>query len=148
MTAPLPTRSEARRAGRRPGRTEAWDAVMERPIGDAIAGPAARPGPRRRPDRRPDRHFARAGDEDLQQNICFLYHLIGGGTGDWDVPVGGMGAVSGELERAARDAGATILTWPRSRAVDAPEAWSLTAATAASTRPRPAGSSPTWPPPS
>jgi len=54
--------------------------------------------------------FARADDEDLQQNICFLYHLIGGGTGDWDVPVGGMGAVSGELERAARDAGATILT--------------------------------------
>ena len=54
--------------------------------------------------------FARADDEDLQQNICFLYHLVGGGTGDWDVPVGGMGAVSGELERAARDAGATILT--------------------------------------
>ena len=54
--------------------------------------------------------FARADDEDLQQNICFLYHLIGGGTGDWDVPVGGMGAVSGELERAARDAGATMLT--------------------------------------
>jgi phytoene dehydrogenase-like protein len=54
--------------------------------------------------------FARADDADLQQNICFLYHLIGGGTGDWDVPVGGMGAVSGELERAARDAGATILT--------------------------------------
>jgi phytoene dehydrogenase-like protein len=54
--------------------------------------------------------FARAEDEDLQQNICFLYHLIGGGTGDWDVPVGGMGAVSGELERAAHDAGATILT--------------------------------------
>ena len=54
--------------------------------------------------------FARADDEDLQQNICFLYHLVGGGTGDWDVPVGGMGAVSGELERAAREAGATILT--------------------------------------
>ena len=54
--------------------------------------------------------FARADEADLQQNICFLYHLIGGGTGDWDVPVGGMGAVSGELERAARDAGATILT--------------------------------------
>ena len=54
--------------------------------------------------------FARAGDEDLQQNICFLYHLVGGGTGDWDVPVGGMGAVSGELERSAREAGATILT--------------------------------------
>ena len=42
--------------------------------------------------------------------ICFLYHVIGGGTGDWDVPVGGMGAVSAELERAATQAGTTILT--------------------------------------
>ena len=42
--------------------------------------------------------------------ICFLYHVIGGGTGDWDVPVGGMGTVSAELERAATEAGAIILT--------------------------------------
>lgn len=47
---------------------------------------------------------------DLAANICFLYHVIGGGTGDWDVPVGGMGAVSGALEHAARVAGATIVT--------------------------------------
>ena len=39
---------------------------------------------------------------DLRQNVCFLYHLIGGGTGDWDVPVGGMGAVTDALARAAR----------------------------------------------
>lgn len=54
--------------------------------------------------------FARAHDEDLQQNKCFLYHVIGGGTGDWDVPVGGMGAVSGALEKAAREAGVVIRT--------------------------------------
>lgn len=54
--------------------------------------------------------FAGADDEDLRQNRCFLYHVIGGGTGDWDVPVGGMGSVSGELERAARAAGADIRT--------------------------------------
>lgn len=54
--------------------------------------------------------FARAHDEDLQQNKCFLYHVIGGGTGDWDVPVGGMGALTGALERAARDAGVVIRT--------------------------------------
>lgn len=42
--------------------------------------------------------------------ICFLYHVIGGGTGDWDVPVGGMGAVTGELERVARESGVTIVT--------------------------------------
>lgn len=54
--------------------------------------------------------FAHSDDPALRQNRCFLYHVIGGGTGDWDVPVGGMGAVSGELERAARTAGAEIRT--------------------------------------
>ena len=34
--------------------------------------------------------------------------MIGGGTGDWDVPVGGMGAVSGALAEAARGAGAEL----------------------------------------
>ncbi|MFF2246248.1 phytoene desaturase family protein [Arthrobacter sp. NPDC058130] len=111
MTSPLLPRSEARSLAARAGAAEAWETMIEHPIGqviskqlgsdlvrgvvltDALIGT-----------------FARAEDEDLQQNICFLYHLIGGGTGDWDVPVGGMGAVSGELERAAREAGATILT--------------------------------------
>ena len=41
--------------------------------------------------------FARLDDPSLIQNVCFLYHLLGGGTGDWDVPIGGMGAVSGAL---------------------------------------------------
>ncbi|SDP69552.1 Phytoene dehydrogenase-related protein [Arthrobacter sp. ok909] len=111
MTAPLLPRSEARSLAARAGASAAWEAMIERPIGHAISK---------------DLHsdlvrgvvltdaligtFARADDEDLQQNVCFLYHLIGGGTGDWDVPVGGMGSVSGELERAARHAGATILT--------------------------------------
>jgi phytoene dehydrogenase-like protein len=54
--------------------------------------------------------FARADDESLRQNRCFLYHVIGGGTGDWDVPVGGMGEVTAQLERAARGAGAQIRT--------------------------------------
>ncbi|WP_446665640.1 phytoene desaturase family protein [Flexivirga sp. B27] len=62
--------------------------------------------------------FASAHDADLQQNICFLYHVIGGGTGDWDVPVGGMGAVSGALERAARDAGAELRTGTEVTTVD------------------------------
>lgn len=54
--------------------------------------------------------FARSDDPSLRQNRCFLYHVIGGGTGDWDVPVGGMGEVSGALERAARAAGAELRT--------------------------------------
>ncbi|MEV0596293.1 phytoene desaturase family protein [Nonomuraea cavernae] len=47
---------------------------------------------------------------DLLANRCFLYHVIGDGTGEWNVPVGGMGAVSGALEAAARQAGAEIRT--------------------------------------
>ncbi|MDF2706134.1 MAG: FAD-dependent oxidoreductase [Nonomuraea muscovyensis] len=47
---------------------------------------------------------------DLLANRCFLYHVIGDGTGEWNVPVGGMGAVSGAIEAAARQAGAEIVT--------------------------------------
>ncbi|WP_194410702.1 phytoene desaturase family protein [Microbacterium cremeum] len=54
--------------------------------------------------------FATADDESLRQNRCLLYHVIGGGTGDWDVPVGGMGHVTDELARAARAAGAELRT--------------------------------------
>ena len=52
--------------------------------------------------------FAGADDDDLRQNRCFLYHVIGNGSGDWDVPVGGMGAVTGALAAAARGAGAEL----------------------------------------
>ncbi len=54
--------------------------------------------------------FASLHDISLTQNRCFLYHLIGNGTGEWRVPVGGMGAVSTELTRAASQAGAEVLT--------------------------------------
>jgi phytoene dehydrogenase-like protein len=54
--------------------------------------------------------FADAHDPSLKQNRCFLYHVIGGGTGAWDVPVGGMGALTGALAGAARAAGAVIAT--------------------------------------
>jgi phytoene dehydrogenase-like protein len=105
---PLLTRSEARAAV---GDERLWDAFIERPVGevirdtfsndlvrgvvltDALIGT-----------------FSPNIDETLAGNICFLYHVIGGETGDWDVPVGGMGAVSGELARAARLAGATLVT--------------------------------------
>ncbi|MGC4174900.1 phytoene desaturase family protein [Demequina sp.] len=62
--------------------------------------------------------FARSDASDGLANRCFLYHVIGGGTGDWDVPVGGMGAVSGELERVAREAGARVLTRATVTAID------------------------------
>ncbi|MEA2199003.1 MAG: hypothetical protein QOJ25_3054, partial [Solirubrobacteraceae bacterium] len=54
--------------------------------------------------------FAPADDPYLRQNRCFLYHVIGNGTGRWDVPVGGMGALGDALAAAARGAGAEIAT--------------------------------------
>ena len=53
--------------------------------------------------------FAALDDPGLAQNRCFLYHVIGNGTGHWDIPVGGMGALSGALADAARRAGAELL---------------------------------------
>ncbi len=54
--------------------------------------------------------FASLHDPSLVQNRCFLYHLIGNGTGEWRVPVGGMGAVTDALAKSAVDAGAEIVT--------------------------------------
>src|SRR5439155_22415249 len=62
--------------------------------------------------------LSHAHDPSLLQNRCFLYHLIGNKTGEWKVPVGGMGAVAGELERAAREAGAEMLTNVDLRSID------------------------------
>jgi len=54
--------------------------------------------------------FSHPHDPSLLQNRCFLYHLIGNKTGEWKVPVGGMGAVARELEQAARKSGADFRT--------------------------------------
>lgn len=88
-----------------------WESLVEQPLGDVLRsslgsdiarGIALTDGL--------IGTFSSADDPSLKQNRCFLYHVIGGGTGDWDVPVGGMGAVSGELERVARAAGAELRT--------------------------------------
>ncbi len=49
---------------------------------------------------------------------CFLYHLVGNGTGRWRVPVGGMGAVTGAMAAAARRAGAELVTRATVTALD------------------------------
>ena len=54
--------------------------------------------------------FTHPHDPSLLQNRCFLYHLMGNKTGEWKVPVGGMGAVARQLEQAARQSGAEICT--------------------------------------
>jgi phytoene dehydrogenase-like protein len=58
-------------------------------------------------------------DASLLQNRVFLYHIIGRGSGEWLVPVGGMGAVVDELVRVARETGkVTIATGARVRGID------------------------------
>jgi phytoene dehydrogenase-like protein len=108
VTEPLLTRSEAKRAL---GDDALWDGLVETPIGTTIA------------DTFEDDlvrgvvltdaligTFVPNVDPTLAGNRCFLYHVIGNETGNWDVPVGGMGAVSAELLDAARRAGADIVT--------------------------------------
>ncbi|MEZ6096447.1 MAG: hypothetical protein R3C03_19830 [Pirellulaceae bacterium] len=45
--------------------------------------------------------FTYPHDPSLIQNRCFLYHIIGGATGEWRVPLGGMRSlVNGLIDRA------------------------------------------------
>jgi phytoene dehydrogenase-like protein len=96
---PLVSREEMRR---RVGDDELWEALFERPLGAAVE--AAFDDDVLRGIVLTDAligTFAAAHDPDLRQNRCFLYHVIGNGTGAWDVPIGGMGALTGELARCA-----------------------------------------------
>ena len=114
---PLPTRAELRD---RVGDEEAWEALFERPLGEAID--AAFDDDVVRGVVLTDAligTFAGAHDATLRQNRCFLYHVIGNGTGQWDVPVGGMGALTDELARCAADAGAELVTGTEVSAIDA-----------------------------
>ncbi|MCH1496702.1 MAG: NAD(P)/FAD-dependent oxidoreductase [Rubripirellula sp.] len=51
-----------------------------------------------------------ADDNDHHANACFLYHVIGNGTGQWRVPLGGMGALVHELTRVAQQNDVAIET--------------------------------------
>jgi phytoene dehydrogenase-like protein len=106
LTEPLRSAAELRA---RVGDDAAWDALIERPIGELIEECLA--DDTLRGIALTDAligTFAGAHDADLRQNRCFLYHVIGNGSGHWDVPMGGMGAVTAELEAAARAAGAEL----------------------------------------
>ncbi|MEV0372149.1 NAD(P)/FAD-dependent oxidoreductase [Streptomyces sp. NPDC050636] len=108
LTEPLPTRAELRA---RIDDDATWHALFERPLGEAVE--AAFADDLVRGVVLTDAligTFATAHDPSLRQNRCFLYHVIGGGTGDWDVPIGGMGALTDALADAARRAGAEIVT--------------------------------------
>ena len=54
--------------------------------------------------------FAPNVDDSMQASKCFLYHVIGGETGDWSIPVGGMGAVTASMRSAAERFGAELVS--------------------------------------
>jgi phytoene dehydrogenase-like protein len=104
MLNPLLSRSELKAIIDMP---DVWDYLIERPIGEVI-----------------QKRFSNdivqgvvltdaligtfSSAFQMQANICFLYHLIGNGTGEWKVPRGGMGALVKELVRVATAAGVDI----------------------------------------
>jgi phytoene dehydrogenase-like protein len=104
MTEPLRSREEIRRAV---DDEQVWRTLFEEPLAstlertfasDLMRGVVLTDGT--------IGTFAPADDPLLRQNRCFLYHVIGNGTGRWDVPVGGMGALSDAVAAVARSAGA------------------------------------------
>ena len=114
---PLRSRDEMRSLV---GDEHAWEALFERPLSELLERMV--PDDMTRGVVATDAligTFASLEDPGLQQNRCFLYHVIGNGTGDWDIPVGGMGALTWGLEAAARKAGAELRTGVEVTAVDA-----------------------------
>lgn len=119
---PLRSREQARRhvvAGNGPRAAAAWQGLIEEPVGAAIADAVG--SDLVRGVMATDAligTFARLDDPSLTQNVCFLYHVLGGGTGDWDVPIGGMGALTTALATAAVGHGAEIICGAEVYAVD------------------------------
>lgn len=119
MTEPLRTRAQWEgELGTRLER-EAWRALVEEPLGDAL-------------ERLVDHDVLRGiifsdakigvptwpHDPSLLQNRTYLLHVVGRGTGEWRVPGGGMGAVADEIAGAATRAGAQLLCGARVVAVE------------------------------
>jgi phytoene dehydrogenase-like protein len=109
MVEPLLTREEMRRRViDHTGSDKAWHHLIETPIdqtidewfsSDLVKGVVLTDG---LIGTFPD------GPGDASVSTCFVYHVIGGGTGDWDVPVGGMGQVTGSLTKKAKEAGVVL----------------------------------------
>jgi phytoene dehydrogenase-like protein len=103
MLGKLPTRSELKARVNHP----IWDELVENPIGESL-------------NRRFQNDLVKgivltdgligtyATADELYANICFIYHLIGNGIGEWKVPEGGMGAFVAELLKKVKDLGVKI----------------------------------------
>jgi phytoene dehydrogenase-like protein len=120
MLGPLPGKDELRsRFMQDDLHREAWRSLVEEPLGCAVEGylhddllrgvvfTDAKIG-----------LFTHPHDATLLQNRCFLYHTLGNRTGEWKVPVGGMGRVADELTRVAAKNGAGMMTGVRLKTLD------------------------------
>ena len=112
MLEPLPTRSELKAQVNHP----IWEAIVERPIGEIL-----------------ENHFTSdlvrgivltdgligtfADAHSLAANKCFIYHLIGNGSGEWKVPLGGMGGLVTKLKSKANALGVEFFTDTEVRSV-------------------------------
>ncbi len=106
LTGPLRRRSEVRDAVVAAAGEAIWSDLAEAPIGAALV--------RRFGDNTVRGVVATDAligthtslfDPALLANRCFTYHVIGRGSGEWLVPVGGMGAVTDALIERARALG-------------------------------------------
>jgi phytoene dehydrogenase-like protein len=112
VLSPLMTRSEAKaKLEAIAGSDQIWNEFIEKPVGeviensfksDLVRGVVLTDGM--------IGTFGSNLDPNLDVNKCFLYHVIGNETGEWNIPIGGMGQVSDGLRKAALDAGATLLS--------------------------------------
>ena len=108
---PLPTRSEAKAKLRElSGSDQIWEEFIEQPVGkvieesfesDLVRGVVLTDGL--------IGTFGSNLDSNLDVNKCFLYHVIGNETGDWNIPIGGMGQVTDSLYKVAKQLGVTLL---------------------------------------
>jgi phytoene dehydrogenase-like protein len=107
LTEPVP----AEAAIRRQVDPDVWRSLVETPLGttlkerfgdDLVRGVVATDGL--------IGCFASIHDPSLAPNKAFLHHVVGNGTGEWRVPIGGMGSVTSALVKASADAGAELLT--------------------------------------
>jgi len=108
---PLPTRSEAKAKIRElSGSDQIWEEFIEQPVGkvieesfesDLVRGVVLTDGM--------IGTFGSNLDPNLDVNKCFLYHVIGNETGDWNIPIGGMGQVTDSLYKVAKQLGVTLL---------------------------------------
>ena len=108
---PLPTRSETKAKLRElSGSDQIWEEFIEQPVGqvieesfesDLVRGVVLTDGL--------IGTFGSNLDANLDVNKCFLYHVIGNETGDWNIPIGGMGQVTDSLYKVAKQLGVTLL---------------------------------------